>query len=221
MRLVIQPGSLWLAYDITHPAEIEKLLPPQLSLAENIRLLDKDAQAGPKLLFNVYDIDSLWMRGSRVEIQTIARHREHDTPHLVIFECLSNTMSWDPISGVAEPNALCTRVRQPLKYPNFKINVTTPNSTLIVDGDIGRYDQISYKFSVECNRQCYFGNFPTPFNMNFNDKEISKPIQRLKVPRVVNTHWKKVRKQSPSHVFIHPHRMCFDVNVPGMWYDFR
>ena len=43
---------------------------------------------------------------------------------------------------------------------------------------------------------------------------VLRPVRALRGFSVANTLWRDVRSARPSHVFVHPHAMTFDVDVP-------
>ena len=66
INLKIKPYSLWLSYNIINHKVIEEMLPEGMQLAK-IKVSDDNDCMNPKLLFNCYNIDSFWMRGSSRE----------------------------------------------------------------------------------------------------------------------------------------------------------
>ena len=223
MKLTIKPLSLWLAYDIKRPMLVQKMLPPELKLT-SVPILEEDTRITPKLLFNAYDLSSLWMKGCRVEIQTIAKHREKGTVHFVILECLSNVNQWDPKMGLTGPNANCFKKHSKTTYrlniekrPERHSNIPR---TLQINGTFSTKDtNISPRFAVDCNYECYFGDHPMAFPLQFDKKQVTKPVNVLRRLRIRNNLWSDVRSSTCTHAFVHKSPMIYTVDVPGMWYD--
>lgn len=214
MRMTIRPGSLWLAYTVTSRPAIQTLLPPSLDLA-SCSLLRDDASSfpTPKLLFNVYTVDAgLTMQGVRADVLTLARHKRDQTMHLVILDCLTNTLRWDPVDGVGKPNAFCKHTWA--KEENASWMVRTSKDLMMVDAAPGRQRDIDWTFAVEANLACYFQNVDHPYTMSFDEDEIMRPVRMLLPSHdIINTFWHEHRSKRPSHVFCHEHPMHFDVYV--------
>ena len=216
MKLKINPFSLWLAYDITKPSLIQGMLPTFLTLT-SVPLYADDKRIVPKLLFNVYNINSFWMKGTRVEIQTVALHKKKKTYHFVVLDCYTDTQQWTPLNGISAPNAVCN-----FKSKNnfYYFDLEADEKKLEIHGNILPLStKISKQFAVDCNRACYFRDCDTAFKMSFDEAEIMRPVRRLSQTKISNTLWVPYRNKIVSHVFIHPKKMIFDVDVPGMWYD--
>ena len=101
INLKIKPYSLWLSYNIINQGAIQDMLPPGMSLA-NIKISDDNECSQPRLLFNCYSIDSFWMKGSRLEIMTVAKYNQNF--HFVVLECITNVLQWDPVNRIRGPN---------------------------------------------------------------------------------------------------------------------
>jgi len=230
MRLRVQPWSLWLAYGVTQPRRLQAMLPKELALAR-VRLTECDVDEGPRLLFNAYHVDSAWMTGHRVEVQTLAVHRTLGTPHLVVLDAVSDVLSWDPERGLQPPTL--ARVRRDGLYappgpgrrrPRYALRLRDRNTSevqLHVRGELSRECLPTRRFVVDANRACYFGATSVAYPMAFDDDEIARPVRMLDDRRLVvrNKLWRSMREPSVSHAFVHPHAMHFRVQVPGMWYD--
>lgn len=213
MRMKILPGSLWLAYTITSPSSIQSLLPPSLELS-SCPLLKDDVSSfpTPKIMFNVYRVDAgLAMQGVRMEVVTLAKHRRNRTMHLVVLDCFTNTLQWNPIDGVQGPNAYCSQTRSDGRA---SWTVSTSRDVFKVDATPVELKRIHRTFAVEANLACYFQDFDTAYTMCFDEKEVMRPVRVLSPSRfLTNTFWHKHRSAIPSHAFCHEHPMHFDVNV--------
>ena len=111
MRLHIHPSSLWIAYGIRRPSEVQARLPANLRLA-SVPLYANDKRPSPKLLFNAYDVTSepRYMHGHRIDVQTIAYDTRRHTVHLVVLDCITDAAHWDPSAGIRMfGNARCSR----------------------------------------------------------------------------------------------------------------
>lgn len=209
MKLKVLPLSLWISYAITRPKEIERLIPPHLQLAK-VPLLETDKDAVPLLLFNAYEVESRWMKGHRVEVQTICVDPVQRSHHLVVLECLTDALQWDPLRGIRLPNARCTRKTD--ADGRYRLHVRSGSSFLDVDGVMGDLAPVEYEFVVGANRACYFRTVRVPLTMDFDPVALMRPVRVLKNARVRNTLSKSVRSAEPRHVFVHEQSMDFTVN---------
>lgn len=212
MRLTVLPRSLWIAYTITRPSSIRPLLPPDMDLAVSPLLTDEHARLpSPKLLFNVYDVSSAWMHGTRLEIVTLVRHRRTSRLHFCVLECFTNTLQWDPDRGIRLANAKITRPSP--GHDDYTLQVRSLKDRLFLRARQGPTRPIDRRFAVDANRVCYFGTSSQPFAMTFDETQLMQPVRDVAVTSLENTYWQTVRARYPSHVFIHPHAMDFDVDV--------
>lgn len=222
MRMSVLPGSLWVAYVLTQPAKVQRMLPPDLELAP-VRLLEGDASGVPRLLFNSYDVSSHWMKGHRCDVQVFARHRITRTPHLVVLECWSNTMLWNPRDGVRFPNAEVHRRRARRDPLDFGLLTMRARGEAPVSFCVqGRMEPQGVSpdrtFVVEANRECFFGTEPEGLKMRFDEDQLLSEVRCLPRGAVkTNTLWSEVRASRPSHVFVHARAMNFDVTIPDTW----
>lgn len=218
MRMTVRGGSLWVAYTLTRPRDVARLLPPHLELCGAPLLEDETALLPtPKLLFNAYEVVAPWMHGHRLEVNVLGRDRRSGAVRFVVLDCLSDTLRWDPRDGVQGANA---RVLAACADPHAFALETVGTSTtrrgerFAVTGTYGDERAVDWRFAVEANRECYFGRGRTPFAMRFNESRVGRPVRALRGFTVANTLWRAVRSARPSHVFVHPHSMTFDVDVP-------
>ena len=217
MRLYIHPGSLWLSYSVRNEKALGALLPADLALAPVSLLEGQTPQT--RLLFNAYDVSSKWMRGTRVDIQTFARHRTRGTPHLVVLDCVSTALMWDPEKGVSRANAdSASLFREPEAYHFSISNKKSP--LLAVSGNPSSLRRPDYDFTVRANHLCAYRNGSVPYPMDFDAVQISAPVRCLTRRSVVNKLWKHYRTDIPIDAFFHTAGMHFDVRVPELWYDF-
>jgi len=209
INLKIKPYSLWLSYNILNKGAIQEMLPPGMKLAK-IKISDDDNCYKPKLLFNCYNIDSFWMRGSRLEIMTIAKS---DTNfHFVVLDCITNSLQWDPINRVRGPNG-----KIKFSYIQDKLNydVLSKNKQLLsFTGKPLNLIRMTKDFAVRSNYKCFFKESSIPLSLKFNEEEIMKPVRKLEIVNVTNDFWKEYRTSFPSNVFMHESSMSFCTTVP-------
>ena len=213
MRMQVRAWSLWLAYTLKDTSFVRDRLPSDLEMA-SLPLLGDETSRFPsaKLLFNAYEVDSPWMHGRRVETVVATRHKRTKETRLVVLDCLSDTLRWDPVDGVQRANAY-TRSFGRGKGRSFSVDVRNSQDRFVVDGRVGASRPIDWRFAVEGNRECYFGGHGEAFNLTFNETLVALPVRHVELVSVENTLWQGVRTSAPSHAFVHPHPMEFHVHV--------
>ena len=208
INLKVRPFSMWLTYNIINHKAVENMLPPGMQLA-NIKVSDDNECICPKLLFNCYNIDSFWMRGSRLEVMTIAKHDNNF--HFVVLDCISNTLQWDPINRIKGPNG-----KIKFSYFQEKLNyevITKNNELLKFTGIPLNLIKMTEDFAVKSNYMCFFRDSSIPINLIFNESEIMTPVRKLQILNITNNIWKEYRSSIPEHVFMHEHPMNFKTTL--------
>tara|TARA_B100001175_G_C19431578_1_gene601485 strand:- start:146 stop:811 length:666 start_codon:yes stop_codon:yes gene_type:complete len=218
MKLKILPNSLWVAYKLTDPDIVSDMIPKHLELTKVSPL--SESKEHEMLLFNAYAIRSRWMNGHRIDIQTFARDKKHGTPHLVILDVITDTMSWDPIHGITPPNAQINYSTNNLTAVSLS---TTPRlvPSFSVCGNPSHARKLNYDFAVNANRKSYYRDVPLGYEMTFKEQEIMKDVLDFKNLRIINTHWESVRKSNPEVVFRHQQPMDFTVKISPMFFELR
>lgn len=209
VNMRIKPLSLWLSYSMLNQNLIQEMLPPGMKLA-NIKILDDDIDSSPKLLFNCYNIDSFWMKGSRLEIMTVAQMENNF--HFVVLDCITNTLQWDPVNGIRGPNGriFINKIQDKL---NYKVISSKMKERLDFTGKSLNLINMTKDFAVKSNYNCYFKNSVIPITLKFNENEIMNPVRKLKLVNVKNELWRDFRTDFPQHMFIHEHPMSFSTKI--------
>lgn len=213
MRLRVLPGSLWLAYTAREPAALQARLPRGFELA-SAPLLSASTDDRIKLLFNAYQVQSRFMNGHRVDVQVLATDAA-GALHLVVLDCVSDTLLWDPTHGIRPPNARRASLHN--HATSYRFEIAPHSGILRAHGPkAATRSDIGVRFAVDANRQVYFGDSPTSFPMRFNETAIRQPVRRLPACAVQNTLWADAREAEPTHAFVHEHAMDFWVDVQGL-----
>ncbi len=209
INLKIRPYSVWLSYNMLNKNSIEDMLPPGMKLAK-IKISEENNCDRHKLLFNFYGVDSLLMRGSRLEIMTIAKCEKN--LHFVVLDCVTNTLQWNPIDRIRGPNG-----KIKFNYNQEKINydiISKNNKVLKFSAMPLNLIKMTEDFAVKSNYKCFFRESCIPVYLTFNEKEIMKPVRKLKLLNLTNDYWKEYRTDIPENVFMHEHEMKFNANIP-------
>tara|TARA_Y100000992_G_C21272129_1_gene497556 strand:+ start:1901 stop:2545 length:645 start_codon:yes stop_codon:yes gene_type:complete len=209
INLKIKPCSLWLSYNILNQNAIQDMLPPGMNLAK-IKVSDDNSCIEPKLLFNCYNIDSFWMKGSRLEIMTIAQSDANF--HFVVLDCITNSLQWDPINRIRGPNG-----KIKFSYIQDKLNyvvISKNKQILSFTGKPLNLIKMTKDFAVKSNYMCFFKESSIPLSLKFNEDEIMKPVRKLDVLNITNDFWREYRTEFPDNVFMHEHSMSFNTKMP-------
>tara|TARA_Y100000741_G_scaffold61174_1_gene43078 strand:+ start:250 stop:894 length:645 start_codon:yes stop_codon:yes gene_type:complete len=209
INLKIKPYSLWLSYNILNQNVIQDMLPPGMKLAK-IKISDDNDCVQHKLLFNCYNIDSFWMKGSRLEIMTIAQSDKNF--HFIVLDCITNALQWDPINRIRGPNG-----KIKFSYIQDKLNydvISKNKQILSFTGKPLNLIKMTKDFAVKSNYQCFFRESSIPLSLTFNEDEIMKPVRKLDVLNITNDFWRDYRTEFPDNVFMHEHSMSFNTKMP-------
>ena len=205
----IKPYSLWLSYNILNHENLQDMLPSSMSLA-NIKVSQDSQSFEPKLLFNCYNIDSFWMKGSRLEVMTIAK--KDNNFHFVVLDCITNALQWDPINRVQGPNG---KIKFSYKEEQLNYDVISNNKKLLsFSGKPLNLIKMTKEFAVKSNYNCYFKTSEIPLSLEFNEEEIMKPVRKLEIVNITNNLWTEYRQNLPENVFMHEHVMNFKTKLP-------
>lgn len=209
IQMKIKPYSLWLSYNLLNHQIIENMLPAGMNLAK-IKVSNDDNYLCPKLLFNCYNIDSFWMKGSRLEIMTIAKSETNF--HFVVLDCITNSLQWDPINRIRGPNG---KIKFSYIQDKLNYNVISRNKQILsFTGEPLNLIKMTKDFAVKSNYMCFFRESSIPLYLKFNENEIMRPVRKLNVLNLTNDFWKEFREENPEEVFMHEHFMNFETEMP-------
>lgn len=206
MKLKIAKNSLWLCYALSNPSLMNRMLPTGLEVAKVSPVYG--VKPREMLMFNAYEVScEPWMRGSRVDIQTLARNKKTGTAHLVVLDVLTDTRTWDPINGLTGSNSV-VHIKE---SSGIDVNFDGIDK-FCVRGSPGDLIKPNYTFIVEANRKCYFRNFRKGYSMDFKEEEIMHPVTGLRNLQIENSCWKEFRGGLIT-AFKHNTPMEFNVHV--------
>lgn len=101
----VHPWNLWMAYPTDATVEIQRLLPPGLTLAKH-RIYEDDDEERHYLLYNLFTSQSVVMgMSTRLEIVVIAERDEDGRRCFVILDYLTNSVSSDAGRSFRAPNS--------------------------------------------------------------------------------------------------------------------
>jgi hypothetical protein len=216
MKMKILRNALWVGFSLTelNQREIGKLLPDFLQLAPVSPLAGMTPE--PMLLFNAYRVQSRWMNGVRLDVQTFAVDSVTGTHHLVILDVMTDTPQWDPKNGLAPPNAVSSFDRSGRQV---ELSDATSGETLFAfnaNSSPGVESAIDFSFCVEANRKCFFSDCPIAFRMHFDEEEVMHNVDKIQHFKVAQSACRRLQLSEvgpPRIAFLHPQPMLFDVDL--------
>tara|TARA_B100000683_G_scaffold139022_1_gene135439 strand:- start:95 stop:751 length:657 start_codon:yes stop_codon:yes gene_type:complete len=200
--LRVQPGSLWTSHTVANAPLLNELLAPSGMQAAQFRIFARD-KPEMRCMFNLYDVRSPYMEGTRLEMVTLAKRKHSSKVHFVVLDCLSNALRWDPAAGIGLPNAAVRRRGDSVSMQGWgrHFRIATRES---------RRPQktMSRRFAVDANYDCYHRASPRPLRLQFSSAQIMQPVTTLDVLSYDNTFGVEVAGEL-THCFFHPHAMDF------------
>ncbi len=184
MSFVVEPYSVFLAFEITGAEAAERLLPPNYSLCP--ASMFGDTPKRPCAIVGAFNVHTSVFWGSRVEFYLIAENCETGLLSWIIIEYESNTHSYDPSQGFIGPSTSHSVVTT--SYLGEIIvdvaSAQTGNSlTLLADLKNGALTKLEQRLWVEGNLSVDYGGelqqCTKPFSLVFDPKEMA---QALKLP---------------------------------------
>lgn len=74
--------------------------------------------------------------------------------HLVVLDCFSDVLRWNPPDGIQPPNA--RRVRQTCDASRYDLCMKSSRDDLCLTATVMERCAIDWRFSVEANRVCFY-----------------------------------------------------------------
>jgi hypothetical protein len=209
----ILPRALWVAYALTDTSTVQNMIPSHLRLAPVAPLVGMPDEV--MLFFNAYAVQSRWMQGHRVDVQTYARDVSTGAPHLVVLDVLSDTMDWNPGDGIRPANARVTTTDADSVEDGIDVHFSTVegSTSFRIAGTPSASRHLDYDFAVRANRKCYFRNFPKGYKLSFDADNVMRPVRELDDVTVVNSLWTDLIDPRHRTAFMHEQAMEFDVSI--------
>jgi hypothetical protein len=184
MSFVVEPYSVFLAFEVTDIEAAERLLPPNYRLFPSSMFSDTPKR--PCAIISAFNVHTSVFWGSRVEFYLIAENCETGLLSWIIVEYESNTHSYDPSQGFIGPSTSHSVVTTSY-LGEIIIDVAsakTENSlTLVADLNNGVLAELDQRLWVEGNLSVDYGGelmqCTKPFSLVFDPKEMA---QALKLP---------------------------------------
>ena len=204
MPLNVKRGSLWLGYNLKNTKVIENMIPKGFKLS-TCKLLCEDTKSSKKLLYNIYNIESTFMKGTRLEVVTIVENHK-GKKSFVVLDCMSNTMHWNPQQGILLPNAFG---HTSLKDDCINTHFMTTRGPFIYKGRLLRKKKPRRDFVIESNDNCFFKDTQVPVALHFDEKQISQSVTVLETTHNFVIPWQFLCAER-THAFVHDFDMEYN-----------
>jgi hypothetical protein len=184
MSFVVEPYSVFLAFEITDTEALRWLLPPDYSLYPSAMFSDTPKR--PCAIISAFNVHTSVFWGSRVEFYLIAENSKTGLLSWIITEYESNTHSYDPSKGFIGPSTAHSVVTTSY-LGEIIIDVASAKSsnslTFVTDLKNGVLTELDKRLWVEGNLSVDYGGelqqSTKPFSLVFDPKEMA---QALKLP---------------------------------------
>ena len=184
MSFVVEPYSVFLAFEVTDAEAAEKLLPPNYSLYPSAMF--KDTSKRPCAIISAFNVHTSVFWGSRVEYYLIAENCETGLLSWIIIEYESNTHSYDPSQGFIGPSTSHSVVTTSY-LGDVIVDIASAKSlnSLKFEADLKKsvLTELEQRLWVEGNLSVDYGGelmqCTKPFSLVFDPMEMA---QALKLP---------------------------------------
>jgi hypothetical protein len=184
MSFVVEPYSVFLAFEVMDTTAAERVLPPNYSLFPSSMFSDTTKR--PCAIISAFNVHTSVFWGSRVEFYLIAENCKTGLLSWIIIEYESNTHSYDPSQGFIGPSTSHSVVTTSY-LGEIIVDVASGRSdnrlVLIADLKNGLLKELDQRLWVEGNLSVDYGGelqqCTKPFSLVFDPKEMA---QALKVP---------------------------------------
>ncbi len=184
MSFVVEPYSVFLAFEVADTEAAEKVLPPDYSLFPSAMF--NDTPKRPCAIISAFNVHTSVFWGSRVEFYMIAENCKTGLLSWVIAEYESNTHSYDPSQGFIGPSTLHSVVTTSY-LGEIIVDVVSAQSdnslTLVANLKNGLLTELDERLWIEGNLSVDSGGelqqCTKPFSLVFDPKEMT---QALKLP---------------------------------------
>tara|TARA_E500000178_G_C16915677_1_gene704813 strand:+ start:48 stop:770 length:723 start_codon:yes stop_codon:yes gene_type:complete len=212
MDFNLNKNSLWISYPLIKTSNNLKLLSNKIPTTHSLDKckIFKDDKLDYRLFFNIFEVNTRFFSGNRLEIVTIAKNLKNNKRSFVILDCYSDVISWDPIYGIQKANC---KIKKKITNTQFNLNVKNNQNDNIFNLESEQSTikkRVIPEFSIFPNYICYFKNYSNGYNLTFNQNQIDKKVILLKNINLYNNIYNSFIKKD-EHLFLYPQKMDFKV----------
>ncbi len=223
MGFVVEPYSYFLGYEVTDLDYAHKLLPDGFKMVKS-KMYEADT---PKYygIFGIFNAHTSGFWGLRVEFYLIAEDLKTGLLSWIIIDYDTNTISYDPKSGLKNANAsgsIFTIDHKGLIHIDVKHN--NKERSLIVRSDItnGKMIPLNKRLWIEGNLSVGYGreksnNQPHVFSLKFDPHEFDEAliIDPKDYEIEENSWFKGLFKDQPATALCFPYAQHYLSDSPG------
>ena len=184
MSLVVEPYSVFLAFEVANTEAAERVLPPNYSLFPSSMFINTPKR--PCAIISAFNVHTSVFWGSRIEFYLIAENCKTGLLSWIIVEYESNTHSYDPSQGFIGPSTSHSVVTTSY-LGEIIVDVASAKSdnslVLVANMKNSVLTELDQRLWVEGNLSVDYGGklqqCTKPFSLVFDPKEMA---QALKVP---------------------------------------
>jgi hypothetical protein len=184
MSFIVEPYSVFLAFEIIDTKATEQILPPNYSLYPSAMF--NITSKRPCAIISAFNVHTSVFWGNRLEYYLIAENCKTGLLSWIITEYESNTHSYDPSQGFIGPSTTHSVITTSY-LGEIIVDVASAQSdnslTLVADMNNGVLTELDQRLWVEGNLSVDYGGelqqCTKPFSLVFDPKEME---QALKIP---------------------------------------
>ncbi len=216
MSFVVEPYSVFLAFEITDTEAAEKILPPNYSLKPSAMF--NDTSKRPCAIISAFNVHTSVFWGSRIEFYLIAENQKTGLLSWIITKYESNTHSYDPSKGFIGPSTSHSVVTTSyLGEIIVDIASAKSNNRLTLTADLKNsvLTLLDKRLWVEGNLSVDYGGelqqSTKPFSLVFDPKEMEQALklQLNKISLCTNTFGANILNPMPFEVACFPYAQHF------------
>jgi len=215
ISFIVEPYSLFLAYEIIDEERLTRLLPPDYELVSSSMF--QGSKERKCIIIGAFNVHTTVFWGNRVELYIIARNKNTGLVSWIIQEYETNTISYDPGRGFIEPgtkhSVLTTsflgEVILDVEGKDSK-NIIQVNANVkkAESRKLNRILWIEGNFSVDYGSE--LSDVKTkPFGLIFDPAEMDEALSIDDVEIVNNTFFQGIIAKTPFEVCCFPYAQHF------------
>jgi hypothetical protein len=215
ISFIVEPYSLFLAYEVIDDEQVTRLLPPNYELVSSSMF--QDSKERKCVIIGAFNVHTSVFWGNRVELYIIARNKITGLVSWIIHEYETNTISYDPGRGFVEPGTIHSVLTTSF-LGEVILDVEGKNSKNIIQvkanlnrGELRKLNRILWiegNFSVDYGSE--LSNVKTkPFGLIFDPAEMDEALSIDDVEIVHNTLFQGIIDKTPFEVCCFPYAQHF------------
>jgi hypothetical protein len=212
---VVEPYSLFLAYEVADEARLTRLLPRNYELVNSAMF--RDTPQRKCVIIGAFNVHTSVFWGNRVELYIIARNKNTGLVSWIIQEYETNTISYDPGRGFIAPGTkhavLTTSFLGELILDvegKDSVNVIRANANV----KEGQYRKLNRTLWIEGNLSVDYGSDlgdaqTKPFGLTFDPGEMDEALALGDVEVLKNTFMEGIIASAPFEACCFPFAQHF------------